>query len=500
MRPGTLRKASTYLGKLAEQGYGVTLPVSAAVNYLVDSYFAKLDARSAKAPPPSFVPADPNVHIRETWLGCRLHKAVTLNQGYPVFSKAHTAYAFVQLFSGPSAPYRLVPFLDEYEFRDMVSGSYQYRVQSEQLPVALGQRQTLPVFGTFFVERIGDDARLIVNLDLCFESPACSVSVMAPEGSQASVEAFFADMQASLAAHDIYYKQCLMFERGRLDFVGVTPTSWSDVVLKEDVRDQIRRNTVDVLKNMGRLDSLGLCPSQNMILISPPGMAKTTIFRAISCEADGQMTRIWCTGKSIESSANVTMLFEAARALAPCLVFIEDMDLFGRERGSFGYDGHILNEFLACLDGMSQNKGVVVMASTNDIASMDEALVDRPGRFDMKVEMPLPDKADRSQMLKSFLLGYGAKLDRSTTPESWNTLIDMTDGLTGAYVKSLAKSAVIRSVAEGRSAEGSTVVTAEDLNAAAEQVMKNFRIGKRAKRHHVQGEVQIGSVPTTESK
>lgn len=488
MGSGLVRKASAYLSKLPEQPYGVVNGMANLANYVLDSWWAKIDERNASAAPAEWFPADPHAHIRECWLGCQLHAAVTLNRVYPAFTKAHTAYAFTQLFSGDGAAYRIVPFVDQYKFRDMVSGSYQYRVQSEQLSVALGQQMTLPVYGTFFVENAGTGAKLIVNLDLCHESPACVITVMACPGGQSDVEAFFADVQTSLAAHDIYYRQCLLFERGRLDFVGVTPTSWSDVVLKEDVKDQIRKNTVEILANMGKLDSLGLCPSQNMILISPPGMAKTTIFRAISCEADGgesAMTRIWCTGKSIESPQHVTMLFEAARSLAPCLVFIEDMDLFGRERGSFGYDGHVLNEFLACLDGMNQNKGVVVMASTNDIASMDEALVDRPGRFDMKVEMPLPDAQDRSTMLRSFLMGYSAKLDRTSTPESWKILVDMTDGLTGAYVKSLVKAAVIRAVAAGRGDGGSAVVTAEDLNAAAEQVMRNFAIGKKAKRHHV---------------
>lgn len=483
------RKASSYLGSLAPQGYGVAQNVSSAVNYLIDSWFAKLDERAAKAPPPPWFPADPHVHIRELWLGCKLHKAVTLNRVYPAFSKAHTAFAFSKLF-GPDGAYELVPFLDQYEFRESLTGHYSYRVQSEQLPIDLGVQCTLPVFGTFFVRLKGTQTQLLVNLDLCFESPACVITVMAAPDCQSMVEGFFAEMQASLAAHDIYYKRCLSFERGKLDFAGVTPTRWDDVVLKAEIKDQIRKNTVDILANMGELQSLDLCPNQNAILISPPGMAKTTIFRAISCEAGDSMTRIWCTGKSIESSGHVTMLFEAARALAPCIVFIEDMDLFGRDRGAFGHDGHVLNEFLACLDGAVANNGVVVMASTNDIASMDEALVDRPGRFDVKIEMPFPDKADRSAMLASFLRGYHAKLDRaSVTEDAWKILVDMTDGLTGAYIRLLAKMAVIRAVAEGRSSEGAALVRADDLNAAADQVMKNHAIGKRAKKHHIQAEV-----------
>jgi ATP-dependent 26S proteasome regulatory subunit len=124
--------------------------------------------------------------------------------------------------------------------------------------------------------------------------------------------------------------------------------------------------------------------------------------------------------------------------------------------------------------------GVVVMASTNDINSMDEALINRPGRFDVKIEIPLPDENDRARMLSEFLKKFHAKPDKSITNEAWTNAIRMTDGLTGAYMKDLAKSVVIRSVAAGRCQNNSIQFSSDDLIGSAEQILKNFSIGKKA--------------------
>lgn len=487
-----MKKVAAYLAKLSDAEYAVPKPISGAVNYLLDSYFAKLDFRAARnRVPPRWFPPDPHAHIKELWLGCELHTAVTLNRQYPTFARNLNAYAFSRLFAGDGAQYEVVPFLDSYEFKDALKGHYAYRVQSEQLSIGLDQWVTLPVFGNFFVRHRGTDVHLYVSLDLCYESMGCVITVMAAPGNQAAVEAFYADMQASLLANDIYYQKCMTFVRGRLDFTAVTHNGWDDIVLKADVKQQIRDNTVSILEHNETLASLGMCPNRNVILISPPGMAKTTIFRAVSAEVDGKMSRIWCTGKSIERADDVTSLFQAARSLAPCIVFIEDMDLFGGDR-TYGGENRVLNEFLACLDGTTENSGVVVMASTNDVLSMDEALINRPGRFDEKIEIPLPDAQDRALMLASFFKKLSAMPDPSVTEDAWKTVIDLTEGLTGAYLKDLAKSTVVRAVAEGRAGDGAVTFTVDNLNGAAQKVMKNWSLGQRArKHHHLEGQADV---------
>jgi SpoVK/Ycf46/Vps4 family AAA+-type ATPase len=162
------------------------------------------------------------------------------------------------------------------------------------------------------------------------------------------------------------------------------------------------------------------------------------------------------------------------------------MDLFGRDRSSgFGdSSNHILNEFLACLDGTADNNGVVVLASTNDVASMDEALVNRPGRFDMKIEMPLPDETDRLNMIGSFCNCYKAKCAGPNIKKVVMDVVNMTEGLTGAYIKDLIKTAVLRAVSKNqRNDDSHVLLMPDDLVYATNQIMKNYEIGKRAKKH-----------------
>ncbi len=176
-------------------------------------------------------------------------------------------------------------------------------------------------------------------------------------------------------------------------------------------------------------------------------------------------------------------MFEAARSLAPCIIFIEDMDLFGGDRSMVGRDNSLLNEFLAQLDGAQANSGVVIMASTNDIESMDEALINRPGRFGVKVEIPFPDDADRRLMLRKFLAALNVVPDQSVTADTVKSVIDMCDGFTGDYVKSVVEAAVIRAVAAGRSDGGKVTVSSDDLIAAVEQALQNYRIGQKSRKH-----------------
>ncbi len=485
---GLTQRISSYLSSLPVAGYGVAQPGANVVNYLLDSYFSKLDERSARSRANErHFPPDLGAHIRELWLGSEIHLCASLSQSYPAYAKNLNAWAFSRLFTnfaGPNAQYDIVPFLDSYEFKEHIKSSTEFRTQSEQLNVSLEQSVTLPVYGTFFIINRVSGAKLVVQFDFCFYSSGCSVSILAAPQDMPEAESFFAELVGSMRANDIYFKQCLMFDKGRLDFFGITATTWDNVIIKDVIRAEIQDNTVGVLKNMEALASVGMCPNRNMLLISPPGMAKTTMFRATSNGVNDMATRVWCTGKSILYPDHVTALFSAARTLAPCIIFIEDMDLFGGERTMVGRDSAVLNEFLAQLDGAQSNSGIVVMASTNDVNSMDEALTNRPGRFSVKVEIPLPDAEDRTKMLHAFLRSFNAIPDQSVTREIISTVIDLCDGFTGDYIKKLAESAVLRAAASGRIQDGKATFSSDDLVAAGERELRNYQIGQRAKKHH----------------
>ena len=120
-------KTAAYLSKLLSNTYGISDPVAGAFNYLLDSYFLKVDERILAARRvEKWYPADPDVHIKELWLDCEIHKAVSLNRTYPAFARNLHAWAFTRLFSNYAqgiGEYNIVPFLDSYEFKEVLKGS-----------------------------------------------------------------------------------------------------------------------------------------------------------------------------------------------------------------------------------------------------------------------------------------------------------------------------------------------------------------------------------------
>lgn len=483
----TTTRIANYLSSLQNSAYNVSDQAGGLVNYLIDSYFHKVDARFLEANRDrEYVPGDLDTHIRELWLGCEIHKAITLNHSYPAYLKAQTAWAYTRLLNsyvGEGGVYESFDFLDLYQYKDSLKSNYHYKTQSAQLAISYEVQVTLPIFGIFFLSRVSDGKKLIVEIDLCYDRASCSFRVMAGPGDQEVVEHFFADLNHSMVVNDIYRNKCLSFERGVLGFQKIRPTTWDDVIINPDLRDRIRKNSVGLLNNIEALTSIGFPAKRNCLLISPPGMAKTTMFRAISNELDGNITRIWCTGKSIEYPEHVSALFEAARGLAPCILFIEDMDLFGADRSMGGGRNYVLNEFLAQLDGTGNNSGIVVLASTNDFQSMDEALTNRPGRFNDKIIIPLPNPEERHLMLIRFFKSYGARSGQSITSDTWKTIIDLTHGFTGDYIREVVDTAVLYAADAGRCVGNKVLIEADDLTKSGVRTMENYQIGKQAKKH-----------------
>ncbi len=185
--------------------------------------------------------------------------------------------------------------------------------------------------------------------------------------------------------------------------------TYDDVAGCEEAKYELTE-IVEFLKNPYKFDRVGAVIPTGILLEGPPGTGKTLLARATAGEAN--VSFISASGSDFVEvfvgvgASRVRDLFEKARKNSPCIIFIDEIDTIGRQR-SGGYGGNderdqTLNQLLTTMDGFTKNSGVIVMAATNRADILDNALT-RPGRFDRKVKIALPDKIGREQILQIHL-------------------------------------------------------------------------------------------------
>ncbi|WP_298799616.1 ATP-dependent zinc metalloprotease FtsH [Pseudonocardia sp. 73-21] len=236
---------------------------------------------------------------------------------------------------------------------------------------------------------------------------------------------------------------------------------------------------VDFLRNPERYRRAGAKGPKGVLMIGPPGTGKTLFARAVAGEAGVPFFSISGSG-FVEmfvgvGASRVRSLFEDARAQAPSIIFIDEIDAIGGRRGSGGGFGsndereQTLNQLLSEMDGFEAGSGVVVIAATNRAESLDAALL-RPGRFDRTVEIPLPNQAERAAILAIHARGkdLGADVDLGAVARG-------TPGFSGADLANLVNEAAINAVRADRD-----VVTAADIDAARDRLLLGRRDSSNA--------------------
>ena len=222
---------------------------------------------------------------------------------------------------------------------------------------------------------------------------------------------------------------------------------------------------VDYLRNPDSFKDLGARPPRGVLMFGPPGNGKTLLAKAIAGDADAhfleQSASSFVQIYAGEGAKAIRLLFEQARKDLPCVIFIDEIDALGASRAAGGHDERIqtLNALLTEMDGFSDNEGLVVIAATNRLEVLDEALV-RPGRFDRKVHVPLPSRTDRLEILRV----HAKRLPHmSANLELWAS---QTPGFSGAALASLVNEAAIEAVRSK-----SSTVSDLEFAAARDRVM-----------------------------
>ena len=244
-------------------------------------------------------------------------------------------------------------------------------------------------------------------------------------------------------------------------------------VAGEDEAKEILQEIVDFLHNPKKYEEIGAKMPKGALLVGPPGTGKTLLAKAVAGEANVPFFSI-SGSEFIEmfvgmGAAKVRDLFQQANEKAPCIVFIDEIDTVGKKRDGGGFSGNdereqTLNQLLAEMDGFDGKKGVVILAATNRPDSLDPALL-RPGRFDRRVPVELPDLKGREEILK-----VHAKNIRVGDNVDYNAIARMASGASGAELANMINEAALRAVRDGRK-----FVTQADLEESVEVVIAGYQ-------------------------
>ncbi len=235
-------------------------------------------------------------------------------------------------------------------------------------------------------------------------------------------------------------------------FVDTKPKiTFKDVAGAEEVKEEVKE-IIEFLKNPKKFSKYGAKMPKGVLLVGPPGCGKTLIARAISGQAD--VPFFSASGSEFVEmfvgvgASRVRDLFTQARTYAPCIVFIDEIDAVGRHRGA-GIGGgndereQTLNQLLSEMDGFDPHTGIIIVAATNRPDILDPALL-RPGRFDRRIVVGLPDTKEREEILK-----LHAKGKPFATEVDLNAIAQQTAGFTGADLENLLNEATLLTVRKG---------------------------------------------------
>ena len=245
-------------------------------------------------------------------------------------------------------------------------------------------------------------------------------------------------------------------------------TRFSDVAGADEEKEELKE-LVEFLKNPKKFASMGARIPRGVLLVGPPGTGKTLLARAVSGEANVPFFSI-SGSEFVEmfvgvGAGRVRDMFKKAKENAPCIIFIDEIDAVGRQRGSGIGGGHdereqTLNQLLVEMDGFSGNEGIIVLAATNRADVLDPALL-RPGRFDRQIQVANPDKRARAQILQ-----VHARNKKFASDVNFDNIAARTPGFSGAELQNVLNEAALLAVRMGRN-----VITMEDIDEGIDRVI-----------------------------
>ena len=258
------------------------------------------------------------------------------------------------------------------------------------------------------------------------------------------------------------------FGKSRAKLVEESRATFKDVAGLTEEKEEVQE-LIDFLKNPKKFTSMGARIPKGVMLVGPPGTGKTLLARAVAGEA--KVPFYYISGSDFVElfvgigASRVRDMFKQAKMNAPCLIFIDEIDAVGRQRGTGLGGGHdereqTLNQLLTEMDGFGANEGIIIIAATNRPDVLDPALL-RPGRFDRQITVNLPDKNSRMEILK--VHAKNKTLDKNITLEY---LAKRTPGFSGADLENLLNEAALLAVRRNKNE-----ITMAEIDEATDRVL-----------------------------
>lgn len=270
--------------------------------------------------------------------------------------------------------------------------------------------------------------------------------------------------------------QSMMFNMGKSNakvYVKSSDGIKFDDVAGEDEAKEALSEIVDYLHDPKKYEEIGAAMPKGILLVGPPGTGKTMLAKAVAGEASVPFFSI-SGSEFVEmfvgmGASKVRDLFKQAKEKAPCIVFIDEIDTIGKKRDTGNFGGNdereqTLNQLLTEMDGFDGNNGVVILAATNRPDSLDPALT-RPGRFDRRVPVELPDLKGREEILK-----VHAKKIKTEPGIDYSVIARMASGASGAELANIVNEAALRAVRDKR-----TLVSQQDMEESIEVVIAGYQ-------------------------
>ena len=383
-----------------------------------------------------------------------------------------------------------MPWLAEHAIRDVDYNTFVSMVQEGKVGQVEIQEQNNRILFTGKDERTVYKTAMVPDSDLISRLLEAGVSTSGEEIEQTSllvdILSWILPLVVFIALGNFMSRKMMekmgggsssmMFNMGKSNAKVYVKSSegikFSDVAGEDEAKENLTE-IVEYLHNPGKYQEIGASMPKGILLVGPPGTGKTMLAKAVAGESNVPFFSI-SGSEFVEmfvgmGASKVRDLFKQAKEKAPCIVFIDEIDAIGQKRNSGNLGGNdereqTLNQLLTEMDGFEGNTGVIILAATNRPDSLDPALT-RPGRFDRRVPVELPDLKGREEILK-----VHAKKVALAPGIDFNTVARMASGASGAELANIVNEAALRAVRAGRKS-----VTQSDLEESIEVVIAGYQ-------------------------